>query len=128
MDSYHKKNISTKKRKNMFAPRFPCRKNGCKFNTTPKKMHLKKQQKGKRTKPQKIGSVSLKSLDFNAPEKTTKEKKEKQKNGSVSLKSRIAMNPKKQQKGKRRKTKTMDLQKNKKEKQEKQTKLANMFH
>jgi len=38
-------------------------------------MNLKKQQKGKRTNNKKNGTVSLKSLDFNAPEKTTKRKK-----------------------------------------------------
>ena len=50
-------------------------------------MNLKIQQKGKRTENKKNGTVSLKSLDFNAPEKTTKRKNnEKQKNESVSLK------------------------------------------
>ena len=38
-----------------------------------------KLQKGKKRKTQKIGSVSLKSLDFNAPEKTTKRRKKNKK-------------------------------------------------
>jgi len=42
-------------------------------------MNLKIQQKGKRTNNKKNGTVSLKSLDFNAPEKTTKRKKTKHK-------------------------------------------------